>query len=48
MWVMLPFPLIYVVGQAMSRRIFKTMRSVQGELGTLSSRLQEDLALERG
>jgi ATP-binding cassette subfamily B multidrug efflux pump len=42
-WVILPFPLIYVVGQAMSRRIFGTMRLVQGELGTLSSRIQEDL-----
>jgi ATP-binding cassette subfamily B protein len=43
LWVILPFPLIYVVGQAMSRRIFTTMRSVQAELGTLSSRIQEDL-----
>ncbi|HWO23840.1 MAG TPA: ABC transporter ATP-binding protein [Kofleriaceae bacterium] len=41
--VILPFPLIYVVGQAISRRIFMTMRQVQGELGTLSSRIQEDL-----
>jgi ATP-binding cassette subfamily B protein len=43
LFVILPFPLIYVVGQAMSRRIFGTMQAVQGELGTLSSRLQEDL-----
>ncbi|HSK02743.1 MAG TPA: ABC transporter ATP-binding protein [Kofleriaceae bacterium] len=43
LFVILPFPLIYVVGQVMSRRIFGTMRLVQGELGTLSSRLQEDL-----
>jgi ATP-binding cassette subfamily B protein len=43
LWAILPFPLIYVVGQAMSRRIFGTMRAVQGELGALSSRLQEDL-----
>jgi ATP-binding cassette subfamily B protein len=42
--VILPFPLIYVVGQGMSKRIYKTMRAVQAELGTLSSRLQEDLA----
>ncbi|HLL24324.1 MAG TPA: ABC transporter ATP-binding protein, partial [Kofleriaceae bacterium] len=33
----------YVVGQAMSRRIYGTMRAVQAELGTLSSRIQEDL-----
>jgi ATP-binding cassette subfamily B protein len=43
LWVILPFPLIYVVGQAMSKRIYGTMRAVQGELGTLSSRIQEDL-----
>ncbi|MBA3394224.1 MAG: ABC transporter ATP-binding protein [Deltaproteobacteria bacterium] len=43
LWVILPFPLIYVVGQAMSKRIFGTMRAVQAELGTLSSRIQEDL-----
>jgi ATP-binding cassette subfamily B multidrug efflux pump len=41
--VILPFPLIYVIGQAMSKRIYGTMRAVQGELGTLSSRIQEDL-----
>jgi ATP-binding cassette, subfamily B, multidrug efflux pump len=39
----LPFPLIYVVGQAISRRVYGTMRAVQGQLGALSSRLQEDL-----
>src|SRR4029079_1054429 len=27
--LILPFPLIYVIGQAMSKRIYKTMRSVQ-------------------
>jgi ATP-binding cassette subfamily B multidrug efflux pump len=43
LFAILPFPLIYVVGQAMSRRIFGTMRAVQGQLGTLSSRIQEDL-----
>jgi ATP-binding cassette subfamily B protein len=43
LWAIIPFPLIYIVGQAMSRRIFGTMRTVQGELGTLSSRIQEDL-----
>jgi len=43
LWVILPFPLIYVVGQAMSKRIFKTMRETQVELGALSSKLQEDL-----
>lgn len=43
LWVILPFPLIYVVGQKMSKRIYATMRDVQAELGTLSSRIQEDL-----
>ncbi len=38
-----PFPLIYVVGQAMSRRMYKSQRAVQEKLGALSSRLQEDL-----
>lgn len=43
LWAILPFPLIYIVGQAMSRRIYGTMRAVQAELGALSSRIQEDL-----
>jgi ATP-binding cassette subfamily B protein len=43
LWAILPFPLIYIVGQAMSRRIYSTMRGVQAELGALSSRIQEDL-----
>jgi ATP-binding cassette subfamily B protein len=43
LWAIVPFPLIYIVGQAMSRRIYSTMRGVQAELGSLSSRIQEDL-----
>lgn len=43
LWAILPFPLIYFVGQKMSRRIYATMRGVQAELGSLSSRIQEDL-----
>jgi ATP-binding cassette, subfamily B, multidrug efflux pump len=39
----LPYPLIFLVGQALSKRIYRTTREVQAELGTLSSRLQEDL-----
>jgi ATP-binding cassette subfamily B protein len=38
-----PYPLIFFVGQALSRRIYRTTREVQAELGTLSSRIQEDL-----
>ncbi len=45
LWAILPFPMIYVVGQAMSRRIYGTMRAVQAELGALSSRIQEDLGV---
>ena len=43
LWAILPFPLIYVVGKAMSKRMWKSMMSVQEKLGALSSRLQEDL-----
>ena len=39
----IPYPLIFFIGQAMSRRIYSSMRSVQGELGSLSARIQEDL-----
>ena len=43
LWAIVPFPLIYIVGQGMSRRMFKSQRAVQEKLGALSSRLQEDL-----
>jgi ATP-binding cassette subfamily B multidrug efflux pump len=43
LWAIAPFPLIYVVGQAMSKRMWASMRNVQVELGALSSRIQEDL-----
>ncbi len=39
----LPYPMIFVVGQAMSRKIYRTQRDVQAELGGLSTRIQEDL-----
>ena len=39
----IPYPLIFFVGQALSKRIYRTMREVQAELGALSSRIQEDL-----
>lgn len=39
----IPYPLIFLVGQALSKRIFRTMRDVQSELGGLSARIQEDL-----
>ncbi len=38
-----PYPLIFFVGQALSKRVYRTTREVQAELGTLSARIQEDL-----
>jgi ATP-binding cassette subfamily B multidrug efflux pump len=38
-----PYPLIFLVGQMLSKRVYRTTREVQAELGTLSSRIQEDL-----
>jgi ATP-binding cassette subfamily B protein len=43
LWAVLPFPTIYVVGQVMGKRIYRTSMGVQAELGALSSKLQEDL-----
>ena len=40
---LVPFPLIFVLGNKMSKRIYRTQREVQAELGALSSRIQEDL-----
>ncbi len=40
----IPYPLIMLVGKALSRRIYRTTREVQAELGSLSSRIQEDLS----
>ena len=39
----IPYPLIFLVGQALSKRIYRTTREVQAELGALSGRIQEDL-----
>src|SRR3569623_1424335 len=41
--VILPYPLIFLVGQALSRRIYISQRDVQAELGALSGRIQEAL-----
>jgi len=43
LWALLPYPVIYVVGQMMGKRIYKRSQAVQAELGALSSALQEDL-----
>jgi ATP-binding cassette, subfamily B, multidrug efflux pump len=39
----IPYPLIFVTGQALSKRVYRTTREVQAELGGLSARIQEDL-----
>ncbi|HEX5062106.1 MAG TPA: ABC transporter ATP-binding protein [Kofleriaceae bacterium] len=39
----IPYPLIFFVGQALSKRVYRTTREVQAELGSLSARIQEDL-----
>ncbi len=41
--VIIPYPLIILAGQALSRRIYLSQRDVQAELGALSGRIQEDL-----
>jgi ATP-binding cassette, subfamily B, multidrug efflux pump len=41
--VIIPYPLIFVAGQALSKRIYLAQRDVQAELGSLSGRIQEDL-----
>jgi ATP-binding cassette, subfamily B, multidrug efflux pump len=38
-----PYPIIYVIGQWMSRRIYRGSQAVQAQMGALSARLQEDL-----
>ncbi|HEY0190653.1 MAG TPA: ABC transporter ATP-binding protein [Kofleriaceae bacterium] len=39
----IPYPMIFVVGQALSRRVYRTQREVQAELGSLSAGIQENL-----
>jgi ATP-binding cassette subfamily B protein len=39
----IPYPLIFFFGQALSKRVYRTTREVQAELGGLSARIQEDL-----
>ncbi|HEY4182470.1 MAG TPA: ABC transporter ATP-binding protein [Kofleriaceae bacterium] len=43
LFAIVPFPLIYFTGKAMSKRMWTSQRNVQVELGKLSSRIQEDL-----
>jgi ATP-binding cassette subfamily B multidrug efflux pump len=39
----IPYPLIFFIGQMLSKRIYRTQREVQAELGGLSARIQENL-----
>jgi ATP-binding cassette subfamily B multidrug efflux pump len=43
LWAVLPYPTILAVGQIMGKRIYRTSREVQAQLGAMSSKLQEDL-----
>lgn len=44
LWALLPYPMVVVVGTLFGKRIYKHSSAVQRHLGTLSSRLQEDLS----
>ncbi len=43
LWALLPYPSMVVLGGIFGRRIYRTSRAVQEELGALSSAVQEDL-----
>ena len=43
LFAIIPYPMIFIVGQALSRRVYRTQRDVQAELGALSAGIQENL-----
>ncbi len=43
LWALLPYPSMVVLGSIFGRRIYRTSRAVQEELGALSASVQEDL-----
>ncbi len=43
LWALVPYPAVFLLGQAFGRRIYKASRAVQDKLGALSSSVQEDL-----
>jgi len=43
LWALLPYPSMVFLGGVFGRRIYRTSRAVQEELGSLSSAVQEDL-----
>ncbi len=44
LWALLPFPAIIVIGVAFGKRVYRTSRAVQDQLGVLSASIQEDLS----
>ncbi len=43
-WALLPYPSMVFLGRAFGRRIYKSSRKVQAQLGELSASIQEDLS----
>jgi ATP-binding cassette subfamily B multidrug efflux pump len=43
LWALLPYPSMVLLGSMFGRRIYRTSRAVQEELGALSNAVQEDL-----
>ncbi len=43
LWACLPYPAMIAAGRVFGRRIYKTSRDVQAQLGALSNEIQEDL-----
>ncbi len=43
LWAILPYPSMVILGRLFGRRLYRSSRDVQAELGKLSSSIQEDL-----
>ncbi|WP_428264277.1 ABC transporter ATP-binding protein [Haliangium sp.] len=43
LWAVLPYPSMVILGRLFGRRLYKSSRAVQVELGSLSTSIQEDL-----
>ncbi len=43
-WALIPYPLMFILGTFFGRKIYKSSRKVQEQLGHLSSSIQEDLS----
>ncbi len=44
LWAVLPYPTMVILGRLFGRRLYRTSRAVQAQLGQLSSAIQEDLS----